>query len=290
MNMMPKCGFGQGEVSDFHSTANFAYAFGLAYADHIRETAEKTPLKPVIFLKHGSPTVNQEVVRTPSVDELLQATIDTDPTIKDQVEAVRDHVGPMLDYEIELGIQILEDCELEDLTSGKALPKIGYFLANDMTSRTVQLFGQLCESRLPCWTTCKSFDGFFPCADTLWIPEREAREKLPDVTLHLKVNGETRQKEPVGSLIYSPRELLTHTARFAAGRRLNAGDLIVTGTPAGVTFQVSSFKRRMARFLPPQFLIRAMMSAGQKNPHYLKPGDLVEADAEWLGSHTFKIA
>ncbi|MBQ4826315.1 fumarylacetoacetate hydrolase family protein [Leisingera sp. HS039] len=289
MKKAPVCDISHGQLSNFHSEAAFSYAFGLAYADHIRETAETIPEKPVIFLKHGTPVVNQETVKTPSIDEMLQATFKIEPAIRDQVEPLRDKIGPMLDYEIELGVQILEDCKLQDLEAGAPLPRIGYFLANDLTTRTVQLFGQLCDSRLPCWTECKSFDGFFPTADTLWVPNEDARDKFPDVTLHLKVNGKTRQKEPVSSLIYTPRELLTHAARFAPGRRLNAGDLLVTGTPAGVTFKVNRLKRQIARALPARFLIGAMVSAGKANSDYLKPGDVIEADAEWLGSHSFTI-
>jgi len=279
-----------GKYEEFQPSSDFAYAFGLAYSDHIRETAEPMPSKPVIFLKQGKACVEQRTVKTPTKDELIAAVKSADSTLATQIEELRDAIGPMLDYEVELGVQILEDCTSDDLRAGATLPRIGYFLANDVTSRTVQLMGQLSEDRLHCWSACKSFDGFFPCADKLWVPNEAYREELPQVTLELRVNGEVRQHEPTSSLIYSPRELLMHTMAFSKDRRLNAGDLIVTGTPAGVTFQVNRTKRMLAKLLPASFLVKRILAAGRSNPRYLQPGDVVEANAGWLGQHQFEIA
>ncbi|UWQ33729.1 fumarylacetoacetate hydrolase family protein [Leisingera sp. M527] len=279
----------EGTLQDFLPTTGFAYAFGLAYADHIRETGSETPETPIVFLKNAAPKPGQDSVAIPAMETLLRAVISAEPSLCERVEALKDQLVPMMDFEIELGVQLLEDCTLSELQAAKQLPMIGYFLANDVTSRTVQMMGELTRDRYVLWSASKSYDGFFPCGRTLWVPDAEARDLLPAVRLELKVNGKIRQSEPVSSLIYTPRQILEGAAAFAPDQKLRAGDLIVTGTPAGVTFQVSAEQKAIFASMPLDVSIPKFLESGRNNPDYLKPGDLVEMDAEWLGQLTFTM-
>src|SRR6185369_17741713 len=84
------------------------------------------------------------------------------------------------------------------------------------------------------------------------------RRKL---SMHLKVNGVTKQSGSTRDMIFSVGELISYISRFMS---LQVGDVILTGTPAGV-------------------------GLGQKPPTYLQPGDVVSASIEGLGQQTHKV-
>ncbi|MEP3246511.1 MAG: fumarylacetoacetate hydrolase family protein [Sneathiella sp.] len=279
-----------GDFETFRPEAGFAYAFGLTYADHIAETGQETPEKPIIFRKNVKPTTGQKAVVAPDVMSIIETIERIEPGLAEMVQDKSNLLSSLLDYEIELGIQVLEDCANEQITRSQELPKIGYFLANDVTSRAVQVFGELVEDRLPLWSASKSFDDFFPCGDTLWVPPATSREHLPDVTLELTVNGEVRQKEPTSNLIYTPRKLLELAATTVQDRTLKAGDLIITGTPAGVAFQVAQIMKIMSEVAPGMSILDAVLSYGRKEKAYLRPGDIVEMRAGWLGGYSFAVS
>ena len=79
--------------------------------------------------------------------------------------------------------------------------------------------------------------------------------------MRLSVNGETRQSGSTRDMIFSVAELVSYISRFMS---LQSGDVIFTGTPAGV-------------------------GLGQKPPVYLKPGDVVTASIECLGEQTHRV-
>ena len=79
--------------------------------------------------------------------------------------------------------------------------------------------------------------------------------------MRLTVNGETRQSGSTRDMIFSVAELVSYISRFMS---LQPGDVILTGTPAGV-------------------------GLGQKPPVYLKPGDVVTASIEYLGEQTHTV-
>ncbi len=278
-----------GDFEAFRSEAGFAYAFGLTYVDHIAETGQETPEKPIIFRKNVRPSTGQNAVVAPDVMSIIETIERIEPGLAEMVQDKSNLLSSLLDYEIELGIQVLEDCTKEQIIGLEKLPKIGYFLANDVTSRAVQVFGELVEDRLPIWSASKSFIDFFPCGEALWIPRADMREHLPDVTLELTVNGEVRQKESTGSLIHTPRKLLEFAADAAPEQTLKAGDLIITGTPAGVAFQVSQIKKIMSEVAPGMSILDAILSYGREESAYLRSGDVVEMRAGWLGGYSFTV-
>ena len=123
----------------------------------------------------------------------------------------------------------------------------GYVLHNDYSERSFQL------ERGGQWVKGKSADTFAPLGPFLATPD-----ELHDVgrlDMWLKVNGEVRQKSSTANMIFDVAELVSYISQFMT---LLPGDIISTGTPAGVAL-------------------------GMKPPQYLKAGDVVELGIEGLG-------
>ena len=196
---------------------------GLNYVDHAAELGLERPAHPIIFSKQPS------CICGPNDDVLLPA---------DAVCA---------DHEIELGVVIGRAARR--VSEAEALEHVaGYLLVNDVSERSWQLKygGQ--------WTKGKSFDTFGPIGP--WLV---TRDEIPDphaIDLVLKVNGEVRQHGNTKDMFYSVAELVAHISRFMT---LMPGDIITTGTPAGV-------------------------GAGMKPPRYLRDGDVMELSATGLGT------
>ena len=119
-----------------------------------------------------------------------------------------------LQHEVELVIAVGEDMSI-----------FGFAVGVDLTRRDVQ--GIAKESGKP-WFSGKSFVGSAPISDVIPIKDSD---RLSDLELKLKVNGELRQSASCSEMIWSPKEIL---CEMAAAIPLGQGDLIFTGTPAGV--------------------------------------------------------
>ena len=119
-----------------------------------------------------------------------------------------------LQHEVELVIAVGEDMSI-----------FGFAVGVDLTRRDVQ--GKAKESGKP-WFSGKSFVGSAPISDVIPIKDSD---RLSDLELKLKVNGELRQSASCSEMIWSPKEIL---CEMAADIPLSQGDLIYTGTPAGV--------------------------------------------------------
>tara|TARA_X000000368_G_scaffold153307_1_gene120856 strand:+ start:197 stop:847 length:651 start_codon:yes stop_codon:yes gene_type:complete len=119
-----------------------------------------------------------------------------------------------LQHEVELVIAVGEDMSI-----------FGFAVGVDLTRRDVQ--GIAKESGKP-WFSGKSFVGSAPISDVIPIKDSD---RLSDLELKLKVNGELRQSASCSEMIWSPKEIL---CEMAADIPLGQGDLIFTGTPAGV--------------------------------------------------------
>ena len=119
-----------------------------------------------------------------------------------------------LQHEVELVVAVGEDMSV-----------FGFAVGVDLTRRDVQ--GIAKESGKP-WFSGKSFVGSAPISDIIPIKDSD---RFSDLELKLKVNGELRQSASCSEMIWSPKEIL---CEMAADIPLGQGDLIFTGTPAGV--------------------------------------------------------
>ena len=167
---------------------------GKNYADHAAEMGSEVPAEPIIFLKPNT------------------AVIGPGDTI------VWPAMAPTIDYEAELAIVIGRVC--------KEVPKervkdviFGYTMANDVTTRELQ-------KRDGQWTRAKSFDTFCPLGP--WIET----EFVPGTQrISLTVNGETKQDASISQMIFSVEEIVAFVTQVMT---LLPGDVIITGTPAGI--------------------------------------------------------
>jgi 2-keto-4-pentenoate hydratase/2-oxohepta-3-ene-1,7-dioic acid hydratase in catechol pathway len=169
-------------------------AVGLNYRDHARELELPVPETPVIFLKPPSSVIGPG-------DNIRY------PGMSSRV-----------DYEAELGIVIkdrVKDIRPEE-TCGHIL---GYTCANDVTARDLQKKdGQ--------WTRAKSFDTFCPVGP--WI---ETELEPDDLLVESYLNGVRRQSSRTSQFIFKAYQLVSFISRVMT---LYPGDLIITGTPAGI--------------------------------------------------------
>ncbi len=169
-------------------------AIGKNYADHAREMGGEPPAEPVLFLKPSTAVIG------PGAPIVY-------PRLSGQV-----------DFEGELAVVIGRLCR--DVPVGRANDVVlGYTCANDVTARDLQRSdGQ--------WSRAKGFDTFCPLGP--WI---DTDVDPSDLAIGTAVNGETRQSARTSLLLHDVGELI---AFVSAVMTLLPGDVILTGTPAGV--------------------------------------------------------
>jgi 2,4-diketo-3-deoxy-L-fuconate hydrolase len=197
-------------------------AIGLNYRDHAAEAGFAIPDSPTVFTKFVSSF-------TGPIGDIVLA-------------------GPTVDWEVELVAVIGErarDVAVEDGWSHIA----GLTLGQDISERTVQLAGPA-----PQFSLGKSFPGFSPTGPWLVTPDELAERD--DIQLGCSVNGESVQKGSSRDLVFSIPELV---ARLSAVLPLEPGDVIFTGTPAGV-------------------------GMSRTPPRSLRPGQVLESWIEGIGT------
>jgi 2-keto-4-pentenoate hydratase/2-oxohepta-3-ene-1,7-dioic acid hydratase in catechol pathway len=194
---------------------------GRNYADHAAETGHAPPPEPMIFAKFATAV-------TGPFDPIPRPAFVAD-----------------LDYEAELAVVIGRGGR--DIAESDALDHVfGYCCANDVSARTAQnLTGQFVRG--------KSFDGFCPLGPAI-VP-REEIEDVQRLRVRCLVDGESRQDASTAQMIFSVARLVAHCS---GATTLEPGDVILTGTPAGVAM-------------------------GRKPPTWLQPGQLCEVEIEGLG-------
>jgi acylpyruvate hydrolase len=129
-----------------------------------------------------------------------------------------------LHHEVELGVIIDKQCR--NVNQDEAKANIGgYCLALDMTERHVQ--DQLKKQGHP-WLLAKGFDASCPCGDFI---DKTSLNIASSVNLWLKVNGKMRQNGHTRDMIFPIEDLIVYISKYIT---LEHGDLILTGTPAGV--------------------------------------------------------
>ncbi|SOD12114.1 fumarylacetoacetate hydrolase family protein [Pedobacter xixiisoli] len=197
---------------------------GLNYKDHAAETNAPIPAEPILFFKATSAIVG------PNDDLIIPKN------------------SKKTDWEVELAIVIGKKASYVE--EENALEHVaGYVLHNDYSEREFQL------ERNGQWVKGKSCDTFAPIGP--FIATKDEIEDVHNLRLWLKVNGEILQDGNTANLIFSVPFVVSYISQFMT---LLPGDIITTGTPAGV-------------------------GLGQKPaPWYLKHGDVVELGIDGLGS------
>jgi 2-keto-4-pentenoate hydratase/2-oxohepta-3-ene-1,7-dioic acid hydratase in catechol pathway len=181
-----------------------------------------------------------------------------------------DHVQ-LLDYEVEIGLVIGRELPVgADVTEANLADYVaGLVVTNDVSARDVQLTKtQFYEA--------KSYPTFTPVGPALVLIDADELKRFGDLRLQLRVNGEIRQNMAVGGdMIYRPVQALQALARF---QRLDAGDLVLTGTPVGTAVSAPPKPMQViAALLPAQLKWKMFFSGQAKNRDYLRHGDVVEA-------------
>lgn len=195
---------------------------GLNFLDHAKESKMEIPKEPVIFFKSTTSLVG------PNDDLMIPKK------------------GLKVDWEVELAVIIGRRASYVE--RDEALDYVaGYALHNDYSERAFQL------ERGGQWVKGKSADTFAPLG-----PFLATRDEIPDTTnlgMWLKVNGVFRQRSSTSQMIFDVPTLVSYVSQFMT---LLPGDIISTGTPAGVAL-------------------------GMNPPEYLKANDVVELGIDQLG-------
>ena len=168
---------------------------GRNYAEHAAEFNNDVPEEPLLFFKPPSSLLAHE-------DDIVH------PAISQRV-----------DHEAELAIVIGQRCRY--VPEDEALDTIfAYTVANDVTARDIQRSDKL-------WTRGKGFDTFCPIGP--WL---DTHFDFHDRAIRCLVNGEVRQESNTDLMIFSIQAIVAYISQFAT---LEPGDLILTGTPSGVS-------------------------------------------------------
>jgi 2-keto-4-pentenoate hydratase/2-oxohepta-3-ene-1,7-dioic acid hydratase in catechol pathway len=168
---------------------------GLNYADHARESKMEIPDAPCLFIKPSTTVIGPgEPVVYPDMSKRV-------------------------DYEAELAVVVGKTARnIEPEEAGEYI--FGYTCLNDVTARDLQ-------QRDGQWTRAKSFDTFCPMGP--WIVDNVGDPNNLDVMLVL--NNEMRQQSNTSQLVFDVEHLFSFVSKVMT---LNAGDVIATGTPAGI--------------------------------------------------------
>jgi acylpyruvate hydrolase len=194
---------------------------GLNYRDHAEETGQEIPAAPMWFAKFANSLVGsaQPIVLPASHAEYV-------------------------DYEAELALVIgraARNVAVQDALSYLA----GAMPFNDVTARDLQFEN-------PLWTSGKAIDTFAPCGPALVTLDEIG--DLGALELRTRINGEMLQQGTTANLIFGPADLIAWLSRTIT---LLPGDIIATGTPAGV---------------------------GAAHGRFLRDGDTVEVEIDGLGT------
>jgi 2,4-diketo-3-deoxy-L-fuconate hydrolase len=201
---------------------------GLNFTDHATESGMAVPEQPVIFMKASTAIVGAN----------------------DEVVIPRG--GEKTDWEVELGVVIGDTAR--DVPISEALTHVaGYLIVNDISERAFQLEhgGQ--------WVKGKSCDTFGPIGP--WLVTRDEVPDPQNLAMALSVNGHPYQNGNSRTMVFGVARLVSYISRYMT---LAPGDVISTGTPAGV-------------------------GLGQRPPVYLRAGDVIEVQIEHLGSQRQRV-
>ena len=201
---------------------------GLNYHDHAVETGLTPPSEPVVFMKAVS------AIGGPHDDILLMRG------------------SCKSDWEVELGVVIGRRSRY--IAPDQAMDVVaGFCLINDLSEREWQI------ERGGNWSKGKSADGYGPVGPWLVTPDEVADPQSLD--LWLERNGKIMQKGSTADMIFPVTELISYLSQCMS---LNVGDIIATGTPAGV-------------------------GLGRKPPNFLEDGDVLRLGITELGEQSYRV-
>jgi len=212
------------------------------YASHVKDVGRDPAKTPLTFFRKASGSV------IGPFDDIVKPA----------------HVQ-LLDYELEIGLVIGRELPVDTEVSEANLAEfvVGLVVTNDVSARDVQMTkAQFYES--------KSYPTFTPVGPALVLLDADELKRFGDLRLQLRVNGQIRQNMVVeGDILYPPVEALQTLAKF---QKLDAGDLVLTGTPVGTAITAHGVSQKEGGVD-----IQAFLSAQTQNPNYLHHGDVVEA-------------
>ncbi len=192
------------------------------YYDHARDAGLTPSDEPVIFMKPRT------ALNEPYKDVICPSFV------------------TRLDYEAELAVVIGK--ETKKVTEDAALDSVfGYMILHDVSARDIQFKDKQ-------FTRGKGIDTFAPCGP--WITTKDEVADPQNLQIITKVNDETRQNSSSSNMVLPIKRIISALSRTMT---LEPGDIISTGTPAGVAMSM-------------------------KEPKYLKDGDIVEITIEKLGT------
>ena len=198
-------------------------AIGFNYVNHAAEMAVELPSEPLVFMKATS-------ALTGPFDNVIQP-----------------RNGHKLDYESELVVVIGRKAQY--ITEGEVLDYIaGFTVGHDVSERAFQ------RERGGQFTKGKSGDTFAPVGP--YLVTQGLIKDVQSLSIWSEVNGEKRQQGNTADMVFGVKEIVSHLSQFMT---LNPGDIIFTGTPAGV-------------------------GDGMEPPVYLVPGDVVRVGVEGVGT------
>ncbi|WP_067469541.1 fumarylacetoacetate hydrolase family protein [Nocardia amamiensis] len=176
----------------------------------------------------------------------------------------------LLDYEVEIGLVFGREMPVGSEITPDSLGDYiaGLVVTNDVSARDVQLpKTQFYEA--------KSYPTFTPVGPALVLLELDELKRFTELRLRLWVNGEVRQDMTVADMIYRPLQTLQALTRF---QRMDAGDLLLTGTPIGTALSAPPKPVQfIANLLPATVKWNLFFKGQAKNPKYLHDGDVIEA-------------
>ncbi|MEG3632412.1 fumarylacetoacetate hydrolase family protein [Micromonospora palythoicola] len=185
-------------------------------------------------------------------------------------DVVRPGHVTLLDYEVEIGLVFGREMPVGTTVTDENLAEhvAGLVVTNDISARDVQLpKTQFYEA--------KSYPTFTPVGPALVLLDADELTRFTDLRLKLWVNGELRQDMTAADMIYRPVQALQALTRF---QRVDAGDLLLTGTPAGTALSAPPKPVEIiASLLPPTVKWKMFFKSQARNPRYLADGDIVEA-------------
>ena len=284
--------FGQGAYVPLEVPPH-AFGIGLSYAGHIEETASNfdPDASPPVFVKQPSATTRHGApVHLPTSDELIETADAFEPGVGERLRADFPSVPALLDYEVEMGVVLLEDIDPSRLEDPSFAPRLGFFIANDLSARSIAILGEGQADRYGYWGVSKSFPGFMPVADRAWVPAEAKPNGIPCVEIETTVNGEVRQRQSTSNLIYAPRQMLGFVHAAFPDVPLAAGTIVLTGTPGGVAMKTPRWLVRFGNLVGlDRFKKLSAKLRGDTTP-FLDVGDEVTVRGRGLGKVSVTIA